>query len=786
MGFLNSVSLAQHVHRTLVLKSGTGDVNAPECEHRKDRTIPEGDTTWRVYLDNYDVLEKVEATHMVQVEGTTPPGVLALRHQYELWDVPRNLKKSVTRSSRTELQGATVDGTRGIAYPRESKLSKYFSMALALCLQEQATQRQWQVACGGLVYFTMFRRQLLGTLNHVWHHIEGYATSTGWYRWTPLDCRLEILRFLGSLPLARMDFRLGVHPLVTCSDASTSGGGVCVSRGTTAVGNMVAQGCLRGEIPETRTGATVLAIGLFDGIGALRVALDALGVQVLCYISVEKENAGRRVVESNFPGVVAIDKVEDIDAEMVCRWSTMFSQCTLVVLGAGPPCQGVSGLNADRLWALRDGRSCLFTHVPRVRDLLRQYFVWCPIHTMMESVASMDQQDRDIMTKGIGVDPLLCDAGCFTWCHRPRLYWLSWEVTISEEIELTHDQGGLGRVTFSGHQPLNQLIRGGWTKVDPNSPFPTFTTSRPQQKAGRKPAGIRQCQDHELERWMQDLHRFPPYQYRDCHCVQNRSGLLRVPDAPEREAMLGFPTGYTVPCVPKNERKSGRYNDVRLTLLGNTWSVPVVTMLLSQLFGRLGLIPVMRPQEVLDALVPGTACTIQGRLTRLPLNPGASQAPDQSQQLVGKLGNLISIKGEDILLTAPTSQLVKHHRLRATIPSKLWRWSVVTGWKWKHGREHINALELRAILTSLRWRVEHKHHMNTRLIHLTDSMVCLHCLARGRSSSRKLRRTMSRINALILAGNLQPIWAYIHTDQNPADKPSRWGGRVRTKFRNAS
>ena len=45
MGFLNSVSLTQHVHTALVLSSGTGRVNAPEQEHRKDRPAPIGDST---------------------------------------------------------------------------------------------------------------------------------------------------------------------------------------------------------------------------------------------------------------------------------------------------------------------------------------------------------------------------------------------------------------------------------------------------------------------------------------------------------------------------------------------------------------------------------------------------------------------------------------------------------------------------------------------------------------------------------------------------------------------
>ena len=215
------------------------------------------------------------------------------------------------------------------------------------------------------------------------------------------------------------------------------------------------------------------------------------------------------------------------------------------------------------------------------------------------------------------------------------------------------------------------------------------------------------------------------------------------------------------------------------------WSVPVVACLLEPLFALLGFLVTQTPQQILDACKPGTHALVQGRLVRLPLqNPRKVEGLDP-QRLNSQLGNLISIKGEDILLTTPTTQLAKYHRLRATIPGRLWKWRIITGWQWKQRKEHINSLELRAILTSIRWRVEHRLHMGCRCIHLTDSLVCLHALTRGRSSSRALRRTMSRINALVLAANLQPVWGYIHTEQNPADRPSRWGQRVKSKFRYA-
>ena len=791
MGFLNSVSLAQHVHRNLAQFSADRlapehrQQGAPECELRKDRPFPQGATLWRIYLDNYDLLERVEATQMTDYQGTLSPGALALRQEYEHWDVPRNVKKSVQRSTKCEVQGATVDGVAGVAYPRESKLSKYFGLAMALLALPRGTQKQWQVVCGGLVYFAMFRRPILGGLNQVWAHIESFNSTKLRTLPTPSDCRLEVLRFLGMLPLAFLDFRLPVHPQVSCSDASTGGGGICASIGTTKLGEQVSQGLLRGELQESARDQAILVVGLFDGLGALRVAVETLGVQVIGYASVEKHAPARRVVESHFPGVVCYDDVQAFGLDEILQLRGMFSQATMVLLGAGPPCQGVSGLNADRRGALKDERSCLFAEVPRIRDLLKKVFSWCPVFSLMESVASMDATDRDVMSQAIGGQPLHCDAGDFTWCHRPRLYWCDWEIVSQDGFVLVSAEGEPTRLILQGSQDIASVTRAGWLKVMPHKPFPTFTTSRPRSTPGRKPAGVRNCSWEELQRWEQDSYRFPPYQYCQVHCLVNKKNELRVPDVNERELMLGFPLHFTAPCTGKSQRKGASYQDTRLTLLGNTWSVPVVASLLSQLFSRLGFIEPLCPQAILDSMIPTSAPTMQGRLFRLPLNPLRGQVDNVQAQLATRFTNLISIKGEDIMLTTPTTQQARFHGLRATVPAKCWRWKVVTGWAWRHGSEHINALELRAIFTSLRWRLEHQHHVRTRLIHLTDSLVCLHALSRGRSSSRKLRRTMSRINALLLGGGIQPFWGYVHTEQNPADKPSRWGCRVRTRFRHA-
>ena len=238
---------------------------------------------------------------------------------------------------------------------------------------------------------------------------------------------------------------------------------------------------------------------------------------------------------------------------------------------------------------------------------------------------------------------------------------------------------------------------------------------------------------------------------------------------------MGFPLHYTAPCLGKRESKGSKYNDARLTLLGNSWSVPVVAWLLNQLFSPLGICQKFDPQGIVDLCRPGAAESLQAKLIRLPLSLTEPDTGDP-YKLAFKLCNLVSLKGEDIMLTTPSTQLVEFHRLRASVPTRLWRWQVVSGWRWTRGREHINCLELRAILNALRWRLERQKQFGFCMLHLTDSLVCLHILTRGRTSSKKLRSTMARINALLLASSSQVVWGYVTCRLTPTLPTSLVGG----------
>ena len=150
---------------------------------------------------------------------------------------------------------------------------------------------------------------------------------------------------------------------------------------------------------------------------------------------------------------------------MVQSWALRFSHVALVLIGAGPPCQGVSGLNAGRKGALRDERSFLFSHVARVRDLVRLCFPWGQVQGLMENVASMDAADEKVMSESFGARCWYIDAAGVSIAHRPRLYWVDWELLATEDAAFGITSVGRQCVTLKADVQVSTFLTPGWEEV---------------------------------------------------------------------------------------------------------------------------------------------------------------------------------------------------------------------------------------------------------------------------------------------------------------------------------
>ena len=155
-----------------------------------------------------------------------------------------------------------------------------------------------QVLGGQWVHALQFRRECSSLLNRFWEFV-GCSRWESTYRVLPAGVKTEVRKLLGILPLLVFDLRAPPHGVVTASDASETGGGVCRARGLTERG--------RDEVArrEGRTGARgrdrVCLISLCDGIGGAKRALDLLGVETAAYASSEIDDTCRRVVCTAWP-----------------------------------------------------------------------------------------------------------------------------------------------------------------------------------------------------------------------------------------------------------------------------------------------------------------------------------------------------------------------------------------------------------------------------------------------------------------------------------------------------
>jgi len=87
--------------------------------------------------------------------------------------------------------------------------------------------------------------------------------------------------------------------------------------------------------------------------------------------------------------------------------------------------------------------------------------------------------------------------------------------------------------------------------------------------------------------------------------------------------------------------------------------------------------------------------------------------------------------------------------------------------------DHSGALEAEAVILGLRRLFRGSKACRHRFLFLVDAQAVQGALQGGRSSAPTLRRCVARAAALMLAADARPRFAYLPSESNPADAPSR-------------
>ena len=99
---------------------------------------------------------------------------------------------------------------------------------------------------------------------------------------------------------------------------------------------------------------------------------------------------------------------------------------------------------------------------------------------------------------------------------------------------------------------------------------------------------------------------------------------------------------------------------------------------------------------------------------------------------------------------------------------------------WPHD-ERPEVVELRALLSGVKWLLRSAKRIGKRQMFLIDSRVVLGAARKGRSSSPQLAYLMRKLSALLMFSGTITHCLYIPTEFNPAGGPSRGHKRKHRK-----
>ncbi|CAK0876192.1 unnamed protein product [Prorocentrum cordatum] len=718
MGWLSAVSLFQHLHRRLGIGDGPRSAGFDKkVERRRDRPlplVPQAKAQARVqhYLDDFDSPEIVPESVATLIEGTISDFQERQRRAYSSARVPWSDKKAVCRQRRLVRMGALVDGDAGRVGVTIDNLMGIGQMIMWLLAgKEKVTAKACLMVLGRLARAFEFRRPLFATLNEARQDVR-----------LPEGARTELLAALCLLPMAFTSIRATFDPVVLATDASEEGGGLCYSTGLTKHGAEVAgadpgeeglaflsRGAMSSVVPPELLprGVPLPTVALFDFFGGIGAAMGR-HARFLGDRQCGKEVRQAAMARGDRAG--DITKLAPESLEKVARSAAEVASCAIA--GGGSPCIHVSGLNAAGK-GIAGAKSKLFFELPKAFSTIERVFGKRRTKRFVENVAGMPQDDIAMVTEVLGVKPYRIEAMDAGAVRRPRLYWLSWQLQARDDVIEIQEAEFYYKVKLHvAAEAAPAWAEDGWSLLDPSHVLPTFAQlykrSSPQLRY------VTQVCNFEDQNLLWNAAR----------------DKWRIPSAGERETLMGFDRGCTRAAV-KDSLPGVEAEIFRSSLIGNSFSVQVVSYLFAQLLAR---VAGRAAPDIAPLLHAGAAPPSRGQE---PEFGGAEVSdPDLERRLVFKYLRIASRGGADVRLDLQAPFRAKAWP-RSGLQSNLWTRSIGHGFQRKQ-EAHINELEVGAAVNAVKWRARTTARFGTRYLHLLDSQVAASALAKGRSSARRL------------------------------------------------
>ena len=247
-------------------------------------------------------------------------------------------------------------------------------------------------------------------------------------------------------------------------------------------------------------------LSLCDGIATGRYSLEQANIPVNKYYACEIEKGSIQIAQKNYPDIVQLGDLTLLDT------SVIEEKIDLMMFGFC--CQSLSITQSKTRKDLA-GKSGIFWDCLRIMEEVK------PTWFLVENVASMKDECKDIISQYLGVEPIFINSNCFSAQDRERYYWtnipvndwkslkpcgqvlrdvLDTEVADKYYYTCDYDFHGLDKKTcatlhINGHEILKRV-----TSPDFTCPTLTACTGGNHQKKVMDKKGPRKLTPTEYER----------------------------------------------------------------------------------------------------------------------------------------------------------------------------------------------------------------------------------------------------------------------------------------------
>lgn len=273
-------------------------------------------------------------------------------------------------------------------------------------------------------------------------------------------------------------------------------------------------------------------VSVFDGIRCARVAAERAEIKIGEYLYSEIDIPAIEIGNKNYPNSVALGDIVNVDP---------YDLGFVDIFVGGSPCQSFSNMGNGKGF---EGKSGLFWHYVRILRVLKN--INPNIEFLLENV-KMRKEWAAMITKELGVEPVLINSSFFSGQKRQRLYWTNIEfdknfqdkgIALQDVLEKQVDE----RYFLKGKRLEN------WVRTSPMRIKKCFSSLD---------AGKAICMTaRQFANWYGN------------HVTEN--GRVRQLTPIECERLQNLPDNYTEGII-----ESERYRQ-----LGNGWTVDVVAHIL--------------------------------------------------------------------------------------------------------------------------------------------------------------------------------------------------------------